>query len=379
MIEFGFSEYQELLRNAAQDFFSDKCPPSLVREMESDSVGYSDPLWKEMAGLGWLGLALPEEFGGQGGTFIDLAIVLEEAGRVLLPSPFFPSIVLGALALRMSGSEQQKEIFLPKIARGETIFTMAYHEPGFWYDPKGIAARATREGSHLFISGTKLFVPYAHISDSIICAARNPSGKLGLFLVDAKTQGIEKSLLSNIASEKQFEVVFNDVRLPEENVLGKENEAEDVLKNLLEYAAVAKCAEMIGGAARVKEMTVDYAKQRIQFGKPIGSFQGVQKHVADMAVDLESARWATYQAAWLLDNGFKCGKEVAVAKAWTNEVYKRIVSSGHQVHGGYSITMDHDIQLYFRRAKAAELAFGDTNYFLKTLGRDLVAPAAEAN
>jgi alkylation response protein AidB-like acyl-CoA dehydrogenase len=379
MIEFELSEYQELLRNAAREFFIDRCPVSLVREMETDMRGYLPELWQEMASLGWLGLALPEEFGGGGGSFVDLTVLLEETGRVLLPSPFFSTVVLGALAILFGGSERQKQDLLPKIASGEVILTMALHEPGSYYNIRGVKTLCMERGNRFAINGTKLFVLYAHVADYIICVARNEDEQINLLLVNGRAEGVKKTYLNNIASEKQFEVLFKDVALTEADILGDKAKGNDIVNRLFQYAAVAKCAEMVGGGQRVKEMCVEYAKQRIQFGKPIGSFQFIQGHLANMSMDLEGARLATYQAAWLLDNRIKCAKEVAAAKAWTNEVYKRIVGLGHQIHGGYSITMDHNMQLYFRRAKAAELSFGDTNYCLNEVARELLAPWTEKN
>jgi alkylation response protein AidB-like acyl-CoA dehydrogenase len=371
MIEFGLSESQRLLRMAARKFFTDKCPSEFVREMENDSKGYSSQLWREMANLGMLGLVIPEEFDGQESTFIDLVILLEEIGRVLLPSPFIPTVVLGALAILKGGTSRQKQDLLPRVARGDIILTLALDEPGVWCEINSLRTQAIPTGDGFIIKGTKLFVLDAHIADYIICVAKTAENKIALFLVDGKTPGIRKTLLKTIAADKQFEVIFDNVRISKGDILGIPNEGETLVKNLLECAAIAKCAEMVGGAQRVFEMCIGYCKERIQFGKPIGSFQAIQHHIANMAIDLEGARWVTYQAAWLLSNEFNCLKEVAIAKIWTNEVYKRIVNIGHQIHGGYSITMDHDVQLYFRRAKASEVAYGDTNHFLRTIGSNL--------
>lgn len=372
MIDFEFSEYQELLQNAARQFMVETWPLSHVREMEVSEAGYSLEIWREMANLGWLGMALPEEFGGEGGTFVDLIILLEESGRVLLPSPIIPSVVLGGFSILKAGSEKQKMELLPKIARGESIVTFAVHEPESWWDLRGIKTQCDEKEDEYVITGDKLFVPYAQIADYIICVATRRGNGLGLFLVDGNAGRMEKNFLNNIASEKLFEVKFNHVAVNRDRLIESENKEEDLINNLMHYAAVAKCGEMIGGARQVKEMCIEYAKQRKQFGRPIGSFQAIQHHVANIAVELEGARLVTYQAAWMLDDGARCVKEVAAAKAWTNEAYKRIVGLGHQIHGGYSITVDHDMQLYFRRAKAAELAFGDTNYYLKVLGHELV-------
>jgi 3-oxocholest-4-en-26-oyl-CoA dehydrogenase beta subunit len=254
--------------------------------------------------------------------------------------------------------------------------TTALTEPSGVYDPAGIEAKATAQGDKYIIDGTKLFVTDAHVANYMIVAARTTPGKtakgISLFIVDAKSPGIKVTQLKTIASDKQCEVVFNKVAVPQKNLLGKLNQGWTIVERMLQLAAAGKCAEMVGGAQQVLEMTVEYAKQRIQFGKPIGSFQAVQHHCANMATDVEGSRFITYEAAWMLSENMPCTKEVAMAKAWVSDAYRRVVSLGHQVHGGIGFTKDHDMQLYFRRAKAGEVLFGDGDYH-----REKVAQALE--
>jgi len=366
-MNFDLDEIQKMLHKDAQRFLSEKSPKDYVRKMEEDERGYSTELWKEMANLGWIGLVLPEKYGGQGMTFMELAVLLEEMGRACLPGPYFSTVMLGGLPVLEAGTEEQKQEFLPKIAAGETLVTLALTEPSARYDPLGVEVKATADGDNYIIKGTKLFVPDAHVADYIICVTRtrdtaDKSQGISLFIVDAGSTGIRHRLLRTIASDRQCEVVFDKVAVPRENLLGELNQGWKLVEKTLQRAAAAKCAEMIGGAEQVLEMTVAYAKERVQFGRPIGSFQAVQHHCANMASDLEASRFITYRACWMVSQNLPCDKEVSMAKAWVSDAYRRIVSLGHQIHGGVGFTKDHDMQLYYRRAKGGELLFGDADY-----------------
>lgn len=375
-MDFSFTEEQEMLRRTARDVLEAECPKALVREMAEDEKGYSAKLWRQMAELGWMGLVFPSEYDGIGGSFLDLVVLLEEMGRACLPGPFFSTVVLGGLTILEAGNEQQKLEFLPKIASGDMILTLALTEPQAKYAPSSIAVKAVADGNDYVIHGTKLFVPDAHIADYIVCAARTregaaPEDGITLFLVDAKSPGIDYTLLKTIAGDKQCEVTFDKVRVPEENKLGELHQGWAHLEKILQKAAVAKCAEMIGGAQQVVEMTVDYAKQRVQFGQPIGSFQAVQHHCANILIDVEGSKYITYEAAWMLSEGMPCNKQVAMAKAWVSEAYRRVTALGHQVIGGVAFMEDHDMPLYSKRAKAAELTFGDADFHAEIVAQEL--------
>jgi alkylation response protein AidB-like acyl-CoA dehydrogenase len=300
-------------------------------------------------------------------------VLLEEMGRACLPGPFFSTVVLGAMTLLDGGSEGQKREVLPRVATGEAILTLALTEPSATWDAGGVGTRAIPDEDGYVISGTKLFVPDAHVAHHIICVARTGEGEtpeegITLFLVDAGRPGISHTLLKTIAADKQRQVSFDGVKVPRDSIIGVVDRGWEVVRRTLRRAAVAKCAEMVGGAQQVLEMTVEYARERAQFGRPIGSFQAVQHHCANMATDVDGCRLITYQAAWMLGQGLPCDREVAMAKAWVSDAYRRVVALGHQVHGAIGFTRDHDMQMYYRRAKAAELAYGDSDY-----QRELVA------
>ena len=344
----------------------------LVSEMEEDEKGYSPELWKKMAGLGWMGLVFPPEYGGEGMAFLDLAVLIEELGRALVPAPYLSTVVYCGLSIIAAGTDEQKKELLPKIAKGDLIMSFALTEPSASWDPNGVAVKAAADGDDFVISGTKLFIQDAHIADYILCVTRTKEGDgedgITLFLVDAKSQGISLNPLKTIALDKQFEVVFDKVRVPRKNMVGELDKGWAVVKEILPKAILAQCALMVGGAQQVLEMTVNYAKERVQFGKPIGSFQAIQHKCANMATDVDGCRFITYQAAWKLSEGLPCDLEVAMAKAWVSEAYRRVCAEGHQIHGGIGFIKDHDMQLYYRRAKTSELMFGDADYH-----RELVA------
>ena len=376
-MDFKFSEDQQLLKQSIRDFLAKECPSTFVREMEADEKGHTRELWRRMAELGWMGLPFPEKYGGQGGDLLDLAIMMEEMGRACLPGPFFSSAVLGGLTLLEAGNESQVKEFLPQIASGKMIFTLALYEPATTqYDPCLITVKASPKGSNYFIEGTKLFVSDANVADSLICVtrtdgeARSEKG-ITLFLCDAKSPGIQCTPLKTIAGDKQYEVVFDQVTVPRKNLCGRWNEGWLPLEKVLQKATVVKCAEMVGGAQQVLEMALSYAKKRVQFDRLIGSFQAVQHHFANIVIDLEGARWITYKTAWKLSRGMPCQKEVAVSKAWVSGAYMRIASLGHQIFGGVGYMVDHDMTLYSRRAKAAEMAFGDGGGHRRVVAREI--------
>jgi len=372
-MKLALTEEQEMLKKAARDFLTDKCPKTFIKEMEESEAGYSKELWKEMAELGWMGLAFPEKYGGGDMNFLDLGVLLEEMGRACLPGPFFSTVVLGGLSILALGNEEQKQEYLPKLISGERIFTLALTEPGYQnYGAGSITVEATPNDGNYIIKGTKLFVPDAHIADYLLCVARTKSeGGITIFLADSKNPNINCTVLKTVAGDKLCEVAFDQMPVPKANILGQLNQDWSSIQRIIELAAVGKCCEMIGNIQQVLEMTVDYAKERKQFDRPIGSFQIIQHYCADMATDIDGARFSTYQAAWMLSEGLPCTKEVAIAKAWIGEASQRVVALAHQIHGAIGVTMEHDLHFYTRRAKAAELAFGDADFYREMVAKEM--------
>ena len=373
-MDLGLSEEQELLKNAARDFLEKECPESHVREMEEDEKGYSPELWKKMAEQQWQGLMIPDQYGGTGMGYLDLVILTEEFGRALVPGPFIPTAVGGAIALMEGGSDAQKQEYLPKIASGEQIWTLAFTEPTARFDAEGVELEAKADGDNFVLNGTKLFIRDSHVSDYMTVVARTKKGNdaesgITLFIVETKSTGISHTVLKTIASDKQCEVKFENVKVPKANVLGTVDEGWSVLERIARKATVLDCAFLVGLAQKDFEISVQYAKDRIQFGRPIGSFQAIQHKAADMVTDVDGARFITYKAAWsVAEETDEADMDVHMAKAWCSEASRRVVAHGQQIHGGVGFTKEYIIQLYFRRQKASELAWGDADYH-----RELVA------
>ena len=372
-MDLGLSEEQELLKNAARDFLEKECPETLVREMEDDDKGYSPDLWKKMAEQGWQGLLIPEAHGGAGFGYLDLIILIEEFGRALVPGPFISTQVGGVLPLLEGGTDQQKSYALPKIASGEAIWTLAYTEPSARFDTEGVALEVKEDGNDVVLNGTKLFIRDANVADYFTVVGRKPGTKgddgITLVIVDAKTAGISQTQLKTIAADKQAEVKFENVRVPAASVIPG---GAATLKKIQRKATVLECAYLVGLAQMDFEISVQYAKDRIQFGRPIGSFQAIQHKAADMVTDVDGARFIMYRAAWSVDQDEPDADiNVHMAKAWCSEATRRVVAHGQQIHGGIGFTKDYKVQLYFRRQKASELAWGDSDYHRELVASEL--------
>lgn len=371
-MDFGFSEEQEMLRQSARALLEKECPSTLVRKLMEDERGFDSALWKKMAELGWLGLVIPERYGGGGLGYVDLVLIMEEMGRVVMPSPFIWTVMV-AEAIKRSGSNNHKSSLLPKIASGELIATIAYLEPSAVWSADGITMTARNEGGGYVLDGTKLFVNDAHIADCILVAARTGgSGDRGitLFALEKGRAGIAVTRLTTMdQTRKLAEVKFDGVKADAGDLIGEVGSGWNTLSEIIDCGKVMLAGEMMGGAQKVLEMTVDYAKVRVQFGRPIGSFQAVQHKCANMMIDVEGARSAAYYASWAVSNQVaEASLAAALAKAAASDAFRRVSAEGIQLHGGIGFTWDHDMHLYFKRAKSSEFTFGDANW-----NRELVA------
>ena len=373
-MDLGLTEDQEMLRSMARDFIEQETPRTFVRDMEEDERGFTSEMWQKIAQVGWLGLIVPEEHGGTGQSLVDLGILLEEVGHGVMPGPFF-NTALVTVGILDAGSDAQKAEFLPKIAAGDLIATAAILEPYSRLDAAGINLTAEMSGGNYTLNGTKMFVENAHAADYLLVAARTGgSGEDGitLFLVDAKSSGVSIDKLKTIASDNQCEVVLNNVSVSADNVLGEANMGWATLRLLLQKGAALRCCQMVGALQEVLDMTVEYVKNRVQFGRPIGSFQAIQHYCANMATDVDGSRFITYQAIWRLGEGMASDLEVSAAKAWVSDSAQRVAATAHQCHGAIGFTQEHDLQLFTRRLKAWEVSFGDGDYH-----RERVAQAME--
>ncbi len=377
-MDFSLSEEQEMLKSSARKFLETECTESYVRKMEKDQKGYSSELWHKTAELGWLGLVFPEKYGGTGNSIIDMAVLYEEMGRAMLPGPYLSTSVLGGLTLLNAGSEAQKAQLLPKITKGDVIIALALTEPSARWDAAGVDVTAKAKGNNYIINGTKLFVHDAHIADYLLCVTKtrntsNAENNITLFLVDAKSPGIKYTLLKTTAGDnKQSEVIFDNVAVPKENMVGKLNGGWSPLEKVMQIGAVMVCAQMVGASRRMLEITVDYAKSRVQFDEPIGINQYVQEHCVNLLACADSSGWITYQAAWKLSENLPCDMEVAMAKAWTSESHEEACWYAHQVFAGVGYTMEIGLPpLYSRRGKILQLYLGDAAYHREKIAQQL--------
>ncbi len=368
-MDFGFSPEQEMLRATAQKFFENECPSTFVRKMMDDPAGVTPEFWQKLAEQGWLGLIYPEAYGGVGLGFVDLTVLMEEMGRAVMPGPYFSTVLLGGLTILEGGSDSQKKEWLGKISSGAAKVTLACTEPNARWDVAAVtlAAREVRGGFTL--SGTKLFVHDAHTADALVVAARTADGGsaedgITLFLVPKDARGLQVKLLPTMdQTRKLCEVTLKDVSVGADALVGEKGKGWQPLARVVDRATVALCAEMCGGAQKVLDMTTDYAKIRVAFGKPIGAYQAVKHKAADMLVDVENAKSITYYAAWAVDEQVaEAPLAASMAKAYVSDAFRKVAAAGIQLHGGIGFTWEHDLHLYFKRAKGSEFTFGDATY-----------------
>jgi len=375
-VDFELNEEQRILQKTARDFLKKECPKELVRELGDSQNGHSPELWQKMAGLGWIGLTLPEQYEGSGWSFLDLVILMEEMGYYLCPGPFFPTAVLGGPVIAMAGSEEQKKELLPKIAGGQMIVTLALTEPTGRYAAEAVTVKAVPANQDYIINGTKLFVSDAGVADYILLITRTEEGKnpedgISIFLVDPQSSGLTMAPLKTIARDKQYELQFGQVKVPAVNMIGAVGRGWPIVKKILEQAAVARCAEMIGGAQAAMGLALAYAKERVQFDRPIGSFQAVHHHFANMWLEIFGVRYLVYQAACKISQGLAAEKEVSMAKARVGQAYRKVTLLAHQIFGGIGFTWEHDLHLYHKRALAGDLSFGGTDFHHEKVSRSL--------
>jgi alkylation response protein AidB-like acyl-CoA dehydrogenase len=368
-MDFDFSEQQNMLKTMAGDFLSKECTKAQVRVLEKDGKGYDPAVWSKMVELGWQGLILPEQYGGMGADFLDLVVLMEEMGKNILPGPFFSTVGLCAIPLMRFGRESQKAGYLPLIADGSNIWSLAVVERSGIFAPSEINCRAEYDGKNYVINGEKWFSQYAHVANwlLVICRTAPEAEGLTAFIIDTKKQGVRIEMIPTVAGDGQCRIVFKNVRVSSRNTLGKKGQGWKIVDYLSQRALVLKCAEIAGACQAVLNMTQAYAKDRVQFDKQIGSFMTIQHKLVDMLTDVEGLQYLVYQAAWLISSGQKAGTSVAIVKAKADDVYQRICIDAVRIHGAIGFTMDHDMGCYFRRIKGAEFTLGDTGLQLENI------------
>lgn len=360
-MNFNLTEDTGMVKDNANKFLKDKCTSSAVKEMIDSEECYSKTLWKEIADLGWIGYVYDEKYGGSGGSFFDLFIIFEQIGKYLLPSPFLESGVLSGFIINEAGSDEQKDLYLPSLVMGKKILTTALLDEAGNYDFDNPALRVDKTGSGKYVMhGKRTLVPYANVADGIIVCANIEGQGATLFIIEKPFTGIKLEQFYTLTGEKRWLVDFQKVELTEKNILGEMKKGSIYINNIIPRLVVLKCGEMLGGLERVCNMTVQYMKEREQFGAPLGRLQAVQHYCADMATYYEGAKLIAYQAASLADKGRPYIKEMHMAKAWLSDTYKKATWIAHQLHGAIGFAEEHDLHLYYKHAKVSEFEFGDS-------------------
>jgi alkylation response protein AidB-like acyl-CoA dehydrogenase len=373
-MDFGLSEEQELLQRSAREFLAQECPPTFVREMLKDKEGFSRELHRKMAALGWTSLLVPEAQGGLGLGMLDMVVLLEEMGRAVVPGPFLFSSVLATLALVQWGTPAQKKSWLPRLASGEAVGTLAFLEASDRLDAGGVTLKTKKGQDSYNLAGTKMFVPFAAVADFILVAARTSGyGEDGvsLLLVEPRTPGLTlKPLETFDLTRRVYNVEFKDVVVPKDALLRDEGTGWKILARLIDAACVALAADSLGGAQKALEMAVEYAKVRTQFNRPIASFQALKHMAAEMASEIEPARALVWYAAHVFNaKPREAPRAAALAKARLSDVYSRTTNRAVQMHGGIGFTWEHDMHFWFKRAKWNEYAFGDATFHRERLAQ----------
>ncbi len=373
-MDLDFSEEQEMLRETVRSVCEKFAPVEVVRKLEDDPVGYPSDLWQQLAELGLLGLTLPEEYGGSGMTMLDAAVVYEELGRALAPTPHFVSSIVSAGAILAAGSDTQKSDLLARIASGELIVTPAWLEPQNGYGAKGVQMRAVKDGDAYVLNGAKRHVLFASAAQQLLVLVRtgDTEADVSLLLVDRDVPGIELTQQMTLASDTQYRVDFKDVRVPAANLIGAENSGWRTWDTVMHDAIVLAAAQAMGGAEKALEMTVQYSLDREQFGKPLGAFQALSHYMADASTTVDGGKTLVYEAAWARSNGKSIARLAPMAKLFACQTYRDVTAMAEQIHGGMGFTIEYDIQLYFRRAKQLQLSWWDSRYLEELIAADVL-------
>lgn len=375
MADLSLTSEQELLRNTAREFVERECPLATVRRIEEEEGGFSRDLWQQIAGLGWPGILIPTAYGGEGGTLTDAAVLYDELGRGLLPSPHHSSAVLAAQLLLQAGSEEQKQRLLPAIARGERILALAFTEAGYGWGAEHVQMTGTAKNGAFVLDGVKQLVADAGSADQLICVVRTERGEdpeqgLTLCLVDREAAGVQHRPMEGFVGQPLYEVTFKSVEVASENVIGEVDQGWEALTPALDIATALLCAYIAGASRRVNEFSLDYAQGRVQFGQPIARFQRVQDHLVDMMNHADGARWTAYEAVWKLENDKPGAQEaVSVAKAVASEGFYQLCESSHHVHGGVGSDKAYGLYLYTEKSRSLYHYLGDPAFHRQRLAK----------
>jgi alkylation response protein AidB-like acyl-CoA dehydrogenase len=374
-----WSEEQLVLREMVRGLCAEHAPLADVRRMEDDPKGYTDGFWKQLGELGLLGLFIPEAYGGSAQSLLEGVVVYEELGRALSPSPHFVSAVVGAGLLLAAGSEEQKRAWLPQIASGEAVLSPAWLEPKRGFGPQGVQLRAERSGEGWTLEGFKRHVPFASSATRLLVLARTGPGEseIGLFLVDPAGAGVTLTQQRSLASDTQYDVRFENVRVASGDAIGDPHRGWAAWEAVMQDGIILLAAWAMGGAERALEITVQYAKDRKQFDKPLGAFQAIAHYLADAATVVDGGRTLVWEAAWARSQGRSVARLAPMAKLFACQTYRDVTAMCQQVWGGVGFTIEYDIQLYFRRAKQLQNTWWDTRTLEEKIAASVLDPEAK--
>ncbi len=364
MLDLKFSAEQEMLRETVRGVCTTTSPLSVVRELEDDPTGFSPELWKQLAHLDLIGLQLPEEYGGSGMSALEGVVLYEEFGRSLAPSPHFVSSVLSGGALARAGSEAIKQEWLPRIVTGEAILSPAWLEPENGFGPKGVQVRAVADADGFVLTGVKRHVAFARAATRLVVLARTGDalGDVDLFLVDPAAPGVTLTQQMTIASDSQYRVELDGVRVSAEDRIGAAGTGWSTWDAVMHEGIILAAAQAVGGAEYAMDITVQYAKDRQQFDKPLGAFQALAHYLADATTNVDGAEVLVHEAAWASSEGRSVAKLAPMAKLFACQTFRDVTATAQQIFGGIGFTVEFDIQLYFRRAKQLQISWWDTRY-----------------
>ncbi len=377
-MDLDFTSEQTMLRDSAAKFFINECNFEKVKHIEETEEGYSPELWQKVAELGWTGMYFPEEYGGYGGTFMDLTIIQEEIGKAVFPSPFFSTVIQCGLLVLEGGTEEQKTDLLGRIAEGSLIMALAQYEPETDYSFESIQMKAEPQGDNFILNGTKLFVMDANIAEKLIVAAHAGNAGLSLFLVDAKTPGVKITKLPYVSAENACEVIFKDVKVAKKDMLGAPGDGAALLEKMYAKATVAKAAEMSGGCRAAIDMTAKYAREREQYGNPIGGYQAIQHFMANMLLAYDTCNNYLYRVTCMIDEGGNFMRDASALKAIANEAYRFVTERAVKIYGAIGTTREADVALYYRRAHPFSMICGSTTYHYENVAQSLLTKGMEA-
>ncbi len=377
-LDLGLTESEEMLRKTALDFIQRDAPKDVIQTLQETDTGYTDEVWQKIVEMGWLGVIIPEEYGGTGNELTSAGVLFEALGTAPLPGPYFSSAILGSLVVLEAGSEEQKKSILPAVAGGEQILTLALTEPDYSWEPAAVNTNATGKNGDLVLDGTKLFTMDAQAATHFVVVARtgketDPAGGLSLFLVDRKSKGVSVRQLPGFLTGRTFEVKLDSVRVPQSAMLGDKHNGWPAVNRAIAKSTPVLCAYKVGGCQAVFDMTLEYSRIRVQFGQPIGRFQRVQDMIIEMVNHLDTARWTTYEALWKLDTGRPATESIHLAQALSSEAYWEMCTLGHRVYSGVSYSQEHPLTFHTRASRALYNYLGEPSYHRQQLAKLLIA------